>query len=137
MSEVYYIELNNWLSGRDYPINGKLRELVENHSFSNDEWCKENKLCVLCGNVDMSINWCITAPAEWVEENCPELLGDKEYTYEVHVYSRGENKVNIHKRKYCDFLRPEEGDTASSRFGVNFLEYREENFGVTTCEYEW
>ena len=137
MSEVYYIELNNWFSGRDYPINGKLRELVENHCFSNDEWCKENKLCVLCGNVDMSINWCITAPAEWVEENCPELLSDEEYTYEVHVYGQGEKKVNIHKKKYCEFLRPEEDGTASSRFGVSFLEYSKENFGVTTCEYDW
>lgn len=134
MSDVYYIELNNWFSGRDYPINGKLKEFVENHNFSNDEWCKENKLCVLCGNVDMSINWCITAPAKWVEDNCPELLGDEDYTYKVYVYRRGEKKVN---KKYCEFLRHEKDGTASSRFGVSFLEYREENFGVTTCDYEW
>ena len=134
MSNVYYIELNNWFSGRDYPINGKLKEFVENHNFSNDEWCKENKLCVLCGNVDMSINWCITAPAEWVEDNCPELLGDEDYTYKVYVYRQGEKKVN---KKYCEFLRHGKDGTASSRFGVSFLEYREENFGVTTCDYEW
>lgn len=137
MSNVYYIELNNWFCGRDYPVTGKLMEFVENHNFSNDEWCKENKLCVLDGNVDMSINWCITAPAEWVEENCPELLGDDEFTYEVHVYSRGEKRVEVHKKKYKDFIRPEEDGVASSRFGVSFLEYREENFGVTTCDYDW
>ena len=40
----------------------------------NDEWCKENKLCVYLGIVDMSYNYTVSAPKEWVEKNCPELL---------------------------------------------------------------
>lgn len=29
----------------------------------------------------MSCNYTISAPREWVEKNCPELLTDEEYTY--------------------------------------------------------
>ena len=47
----------------------------------SDKWCKKNKLCVYQGAIDMSCNYTVSAPREWVEKNCPELLTDKEYTY--------------------------------------------------------
>lgn len=74
MKDVIYFELNNWFLGRDYPKDGILKDLVESHQFSDDVWCRENKLCVLRGNVDMSINWCITAPREWAEKTVQNFL---------------------------------------------------------------
>ena len=60
----------------------------------------------------MSQNFCITATKEWVEENCPTLLT----TY----------------NKYLRFT-DEYGDVYG-RFGHEFLEYNEDNFGITEVD---
>ena len=71
----------------------------DNMKPSMIEWCKENKLCVLTGNIDMSQNWCITAPIGWVKENFPQLLSEERYTYTVMAYLYGNppEEQNIEK----------------------------------------
>ena len=82
--DVIYFSVNNWMSGTNYPPTENFKKWLRddlNQSFMSDIWCKENKLCVYCGTVDMSTNYTVSASREWVEKNCPELLTDDEYTY--------------------------------------------------------
>ena len=120
--DIVYFELNNWFSGRDYPDAEPFLSWMQDDSkiiFANDEWAKANKLVVSETLIDMSLNYCITAPREWVEKNCPELL-----------------------TKYTEFLRipEEEGELPESRFDGNgpaFLPYEEQYFGVTYVHGTW
>lgn len=76
--------------------------------FDREDWVKENRLCAVHTLVDMSFNYCITAPRDWVENNCPELL-----------------------TKYRQSLRfPDEDGLVFGQFDDEFLEYREENIGI-------
>lgn len=135
MSEVVYFELNDWFAGRDYPVDGSLKQFVEEYLFSKDDWCRDNKLCVRAGNIDMSVNWCITAPRDWVEQKCPELLGDDSYTYVIMTHGRGGTYKTEYKEKYSSFLRYEdEFGRVFGRFDWPFLEYTTENLGVTHYE---
>lgn len=109
--EVIYFELNNWFSGRDYPDAEPFLSWMNNdfnQKFRDEAWIKENKLIVVESLVDMSMNFCITATRDWVEQNCPELLST-----------------------YKEFIRQPEGDDEApyGRFGCPFLEYQEENIG--------
>ena len=81
--EIVYFELNDWFSGRDYPPEQPFVSWVQTGKFSDEAWCKENKLCVVAGNYDMSRNWCITASKDWVIANCPKLLGDDQFNYKT------------------------------------------------------
>lgn len=127
MEEVVFISVNNWFCGRDYPPTENFKKWLRddlNQTFRNDDWAKENKLCIYCGNIDMSSNYTISAPREWVEKNCPELLTNDEYEY---VETREENR-----KKYSDFVyHPDEGETTPDcdKFDMPFREYCEENFG--------
>lgn len=145
--DVIYFSVNNWFCGRDYPDTPNFRKWLGNdfkQSFRSDEWCKENKLCVYEGVIDMSHNYTVSAPREWVEKNCPELLTDEEYTYITEV---GKPKKTLfgkyeyewvkeeHTKKYSDFVYvpTEYEDTPDfDSFDMPFREYNEENFG---CEY--
>lgn len=117
MMDIVYFELNNWFSGRDYPdaepfISWMRDDLHQR--FWDESWVKANRLCVAAGFYDMSQNFLITAPKSWVEEHCPELL-----------------------TKYREFLRfpdPKSDGEVYGRFARPFLEYEEENIGIT--EYE-
>jgi len=115
MNNIIYFELNNWSPGKDYPAEEPFITWMGNDlrlKFNNENWVKENKLCVVAGLVDMSINFCITATKDWVEENCPKLLTD-----------------------YQDFQRyPDKWGDIMGRFGHDFLEYSQENFGITFVE---
>lgn len=135
---VYYFSVNNWFSASDYPEDPRFEkwvgmardengDFIEKGTFYDDEWVKANKLCVKYGALDMSTNFLVTAPREWILENCPELLSDKEYEY---FTLRGNEKVR-HTKKYASFMcyRDENGDLYD-RFGWTFLEYKEENFGT-------
>ena len=139
-NDVIYFSVNNWFCGRDYPDTKNFRKWLGddlNQSFMSDEWCKENKLCVYQGCIDMSSNYTVSAPREWVEQNCPELLTDDEYTYIVRCYHGGGKGGSVctdeeHKKKYSDFVyKPDvEGDTPDcDKFDMPFREYKEENFG--------
>ena len=84
--EIVYFEINNWFEGRDYPPDEIFNKWMNSFQLRNDVWCKENKLCVMYGSIDMSMNYCVAAPKSWVEENCPKLLSDEEYTYSIYTY---------------------------------------------------
>lgn len=151
--DVVYFSVNNWFCGRGYPPLDCFRKWFGNdlnQSFRNDSWCKENKLCVYYGDIDMSQNYTVSAPKDWVEKNCPELLTDDEYTYIIRQ-SKYKKKLSgeyetiwedvEHKKKYSDFVYiPEiEGDTPDNdRVGdMPFREYCEENFGSEYYETHW
>ena len=135
--EIVYFELNDWFSGKDYPPEQPFVSWVQTGKFSDEAWCKENKLCVVAGNIDMSRNWCIAAPKDWVNSNCPKLLGDDQFNYKTIRAHWDDSKgrmvddVYTHTRTYADFLRfPNEDGEVRGRFDWLFLEYSEENFGV-------
>jgi hypothetical protein len=150
--EVVYFSVNNWMSGENYPPTKNFKKWLGddfNQSFRNDEWCKENKLCVYYGMIDMSTNYTISAPREWVEKNCPELLTDDEYTY-ITQQSKYKKKLfggyetiweNVeHKKKYSDFVYSQEDvdEGECDRVGdMPFREYCEANFGSKYYETYW
>ena len=129
--DLVYFELNNWFSGRDYPSEEPFISWVDDWVFSDDEWCKKNKLVVLVGNIDMSINWCVIAPKDWVKENCPALLFNKKYTYTIIRTSKNGIEEVPYEKCMSDFLRhPDEDGDVYGRFGWHFPEYCEENCGI-------
>jgi len=147
--DVICFEINNWFSGRDYPAEEPFLTWIREESFQNDQWCRENQLCVKYGLVDMSMSYCVAAPRSWVEENCPNLLSDKEYKYPL-VYSeykrcglfRRKKRINIireYPRKYSDFLcLPDENGNVYSRIDEwLFPEYCEENYGSKLTDEYW
>lgn len=109
--EIIYFELNNWFCGEHYPNAKPFIDWIGNNfqlAFMNENWVKENKLCVTYSFIDMSVNFCVTATREWVKDNCPNLLTD-----------------------YKDFLRhPNDSGDVYGRFGDEFLKYEEKNFGI-------
>ena len=142
MNNIIYFSVNNWFCGRDYPPTDNFKKWLGddlNQSFRSNEWCKQNKLCVYCGNIDMSMNYTVSAPREWVEKNCPELLTDKEYTYYTRQSDAKESvkqgkTVWITKEergKYSDFIytTQDDNDPPYDKFDQPFREYNEENFG--------
>ena len=152
--DVIYFSINNWMCGEYYPPTENFKKWFSddlNQSFANDAWCKENKLCVYYGTVDMSTNYTVSASREWVEKNCPELLTDDEYTYITKIgkykYTMALTSAELvwedieHKKKYSDFVYvPEiEGDTPDNDYIGNmpFREYCEENFGCKYYATDW
>ena len=133
--KLIHFELNDWFAGRDYPEGEPFETWVTDNKYITDnEWCKKNKLVVLCGNIDMSINWCITATESWVKENCPQLLSDKAYDYIVLRHGANGTEELTEHNAYEKFLRfPNEDGHVYGRFGWEFPEYTEENFGVHYC----
>ena len=131
--EIIYFSVNNWFSGQDYPPTPNFKKWLGNdlkQTFSDDEWAKANKLCIYYGCIDMSSNYTIAAPRSWVEKNCPELLTDEEYTYELCSYSSKGERREEYKKKYSDFVdHPDEDGVVTARFDWPYLEYKEENFG--------
>ena len=64
----------------------------------------------------MSVSYCVAAPRSWVEKNCPNLLSDKEYTYDMLLYSKDGEKRITYTEKYSDFLcHPDEDGDVYSR----------------------
>ena len=119
MSEIIYFELNNWCPGDDYPAAEPYDSWVQMRkeksyyiNFRDRDWIEKNRIIVVESFVDMSQNFCVTAPKEWVMENCPDLL-----------------------TKYTKFLRkPDEYGEVEGRFGCPFKEYEEENIGYWFAE---
>ena len=118
MEEIIYFEVNNWCPGEDYPTAEPFYDWLGddmNQTLRDDDWAKENKLCIGFTVVDMSFNYTVAAPRSWVEENCPVILEEP------------------WKSKFC--FEPEDDGEC---YGNNsrFLLYCEENFGVTQLEWE-
>lgn len=110
MEDVVYFEINNWWPKEDYPDEEPFLSWMSddlNIPFENDEWAKENELCVNYFLVDMSTAFCVSASKKWVKDNCPCLLD------------------------WPKFLRePDEDGEIESYFGGDFREYIPENFGA-------
>jgi len=114
--EIIYISINNWFAGRDFPESGFFYKKYDKNcdgwiNLFSDEYCKRNKLCVNYTVVDMSQNFCISAPKKWVMKNCPEILENESF-----------------KKK---FTYPEPG---VDRLDCMILDYCEENIGLTYSE---
>ena len=144
MEEIIYFEINNWFSGRDFPNDETFRKFVREQLFSDDQYCKEHRICVKHGCIDMSHNWCVAAPKSWVIENCPQLLSDEGYEYKTITrhYDKDINDwvetENEYTKKYSDFLcyPDEDGDVYGHVDEWCFPEYCEQNFGSTWTN-EW
>lgn len=113
-SEIIYFEFNMWEPGRFYPDEEPFRswvELGENDSYpllDNEEWVKENELCVAICLIDQSVNYCVSATKEWVEKTCPKLL-----------------------THYSQFLRhPNKQGNILGQWGTIFLPYVVDNIGT-------
>ncbi len=112
--DVVYFELNNWFCGRDYPDAEPFMSWITDFGvkFGNEDWVMANKLCIKEYYIDMSRNFLITAPRQWVVDNCPNLLTD-----------------------FAGFLRfPDENGIVRGRHRQEFMEYCEENVGITYGE---
>ena len=134
MEDIIYFELNNWFAGRDYPNADPFKKWIAEYQFTKEQWVKDNGLVVVCGPYDMSINYCISAPRKWVEENCPDLLSDKSTFVTMHYHQATHNppdwEVN-EEFSYKDYVREtKDGELPESRLGMPFMEYSEENIGV-------
>lgn len=127
--EVVYFELNNWFAGRHYPDEEPFLSWMRddmNQFFLNEDWVKENELCVNAYLIDMSLNYCITAPKEWVLKNCPNLLLTKFLRFP------DENgKVFGRTAAYLDI----KGDVHIEE--PEFLEYNENNIGVHFLDFDY
>ena len=110
LNDIIYIELNDW-SYDNHPKYEPVEEMIFNGTLTDNDYLKENKLVVVESYVDMSRNFCISAPRSWVEENWPKLLTDEEYEYEV-----------------AD-LNDLDSVEVDSDFGY-FEEYNEDNYGL-------
>lgn len=110
MKDVIYFELNNWSAGEHYPWAEPFITWLGddgNLYFSNEEWVSKQDITVTECFIDMSVNYCIGAPKEWVENNCPELL-----------------------TKYTNFImKKNEDDELVGRSFSPVIEYTEENKG--------
>lgn len=113
--DIVYFELNNWMQGEDYPNAEPFITWCGNDlrlQFLDEKWVKENELCVKKENIDMSVNFCITAKKSWVEKMCPSLLTE-----------------------YKEFIRtPDKYGDVCGRFGTTFLEYKKDNIGICFVE---
>ena len=132
MEEIVYFELNNWFCGRDYPDAEPFISWLNDDSkqkLTDDAWAKENKLCIVACPYDMSLNYCITATKDWVLQNCPDLLSDKTYDSTFIVGVSGDTQEIVKQYSFKKFLKfPDKYGEVWGR--VQFLEYKEENFGV-------
>lgn len=131
-NDIVHFTLNNWMVGEDYPPGEPFETWMSQYTLCNDAWCKEQKICVYYGNIDMSVNYVVTATREWVEKNCPKLLTDESYTYTEIIYRgydlKEEKEITA---KYSDFVIYEDDDEeeVNNKFDWPLLEYKEENFG--------
>ena len=138
MGDIVYFELNNWFAGRDYPDAEPFNTWCGddmNLYFNNEDFVKENKLCVVQQIIDISVNWCITAPKSFVEKHCPKLLSDETYKTSFVIWGKDGKKEYEEECSYKQFLRfPDEDGVVEGRFGAEFLPWSEENIGIKYLE---
>lgn len=118
VKDVVYFELNNWMAGKDYPNCDPYKSWMNDFNLydflGNDEWCKKNKLCVRYYDIDMSVNFLVSAPKDWVERYCESLLEQDR-----------------------SFVRkPDKTKVVRGRNGKEFLKYNVENYGSHKIEEE-
>lgn len=112
---IVYFELNDWSPGYHPDVEPFLSWVCmrkdKNYyiNFRDEQWVKNNELVIVESLVDMSINFCVSAKRQWVEQNCPELLS-----------------------KYQEFIRIEEDgdDILYGDYGCPFLKWSKDNIGI-------
>ncbi len=125
--EIVYIEIDHWCAGRDYPDCEPVLSWMGNETYGSllrdEDWIKENKICVKVFPIDMSWDFMITAPKSFVEKVCPCFLEEK--------YSKF---ITCHEN-YDDLE-----DTPESRYVGSeecFLPYIDENIGTLQDGKDW
>jgi len=121
VNKIVYFELNNF-EKNDCLSQEPFKTWIEDLDkyLHNEEWIKENKLCVmedivngddvLKFNCTPSLSFCISTTEEWVKDNCPKLLT------ECRDLLRFADEDGIVRNKYDSLCW--------------FLEYKEENIGL-------
>lgn len=114
MEDIIYFEFNDWTPDKHYPACEPYEtwlnieaDMEKQIYFRDEAWLAEQKIIVVESIIDMSLDYCITAPRVWVEKNCPSLLTE---------YSRF-------------IVEPNEEGKVIGQFGCPFKEYTEENLG--------
>lgn len=116
-SDAVYFELNMWEPGTFYPNESPFTDWIAlrgNKGLLLDDinFVKDNKLCVVVTIIDQSVNYCISASRDWVEQQCPNLL-----------------------TKHTKFLRhPSKDGNVYGQWGTEFMLYTPDHIGV--IEYE-
>ena len=115
--EIVYLEFNHW-STEYYPDCEPFYTWMNDYTlqFRDEKWLLENKLVVVETLIDMSLNYCITAPKEWILGVCPDFF-----------------------EKYPQFVRKPDKNgepPCGENDGTQFLEYSEENLGYWFINYE-
>lgn len=76
--KMIQFELNNWAQDRDFPYEEPFITWMDEENFNlyltDSKWVNEQGIGVVWTFIDMSINFCITTPEEWVKKNCPNLF---------------------------------------------------------------
>lgn len=114
-NKIIYFEINNWICGDDYPNAEPFKSWLHddlNQTLKDDNWCKENKICVNHERIDMSNNYKITATMDWVRQNCPQLLENQnskfiynlkdEYDEDETEYFEGSGYGEAPYLKWCE-----------------------------------
>lgn len=132
-TDIVYFKLS--MPGYKYPDNerfkywmikyGKYDYDCGNQIFQDENWVKENQLCVRCVSSPYEHpkkvydSFCVTATREWVQDTCPELLTDYTEFLRYPTYSDGRYISNEENIYMYDIER-----------GGIFLPYKEENIGI-------
>ena len=107
--DIVKFELNDWFSGVDYPDDEPFNSWIHEEYLSDDNWCKEQEICVIYFVLDMSVNFLITAKKEWVERNCPRLLTEHTEFISQSNHSKFSNKIKFLDYKKKNFGSKEVG----------------------------
>lgn len=139
MEEIIYFELNNWFPVEDYPNAEPFITWCSDYYLDNEQFVKENELCVVRSVIDMSANWCVTAKRSWVEKVCPKLLSNETTSTEFVKGTFGGKETKYTRTgKYRDFLRfPDKYGMVYGKFGDEFLPWSKENIGITEGTNDW
>lgn len=132
-TDIVYFRLS--IPGCKYPNNERFKYWMikygrnyddrENQIFQDENWVKENHLCVRCESSPYEDrkkvydSFCITATREWVQDNCPELLTDYTEFLRYPTYSDYEYVTDRETIHMWDM-----------KLGGIFLPYKEENIGI-------
>ena len=105
------------------PVSSWMSNETDGSPLRDENWIKENKICVKWFPIDMSFDFMITAPKSFVEKVCPCFLEEKYKEF-----------ISYHE-DYSDLE-----DTPDSRYVGSeeyFLPYTEENIGILQQGEEW
>lgn len=103
--DAIYFSVNNWdetgapdsTSFNEWLLDSNLSKY-----FGNKEWIAKNDLIVVEMGVDMSVSFIVSAPKDWVEKHCPEIIGSEFDCTQKYIDGSLEIKELDGKRYYLD-----------------------------------